>query len=75
VLYDGIALRLALFPIITVWFTIVTAPMALYLAVRHWKSPGSLVRRGKIQYILAMALSGLEICGWAIGVVYFISRR
>jgi hypothetical protein len=59
-LYDGIALRVALFPMITIWLTIVTAPMALYLAIRHWKSPGSLVRRGKIRFILAMALSGIQ---------------
>ena len=38
------ALRLALFPLITVWFTLVTAPIALYLAIRHWNSPMSIVR-------------------------------
>ena len=75
VLYNGIALRLALFPMITIYFTIVTAPMALYLAIRHWKSPGSLVRRSKIQFILAIALSGLQICAWVTGIVYFVSRR
>lgn len=75
ILYDGIALRLAVFPMITVWFTIVTAPMAIYLAIRHWKSPGSLVRRSKIQFILAMVISGLQICAWATWVVYLVSRR
>ncbi|HSR11607.1 MAG TPA: hypothetical protein VLS90_09170 [Thermodesulfobacteriota bacterium] len=63
-LYDGIALRLAVFPIITVWFTIVTAPIALYFAIRHWNSPMSIVRRSKIRYVLAMLISGLQILAW-----------
>ncbi len=74
-LYDGIALRLALFPMITIWFTTVTAPMALYLAIRHWKSPTSLIRRTKIRFILAIALSGLQIFAWATWIVYLVSRR
>jgi hypothetical protein len=63
-----------LFPMIIFWFTIVTAPMALYLAIRHWKSSGSLVRGNKIQFILAMALSGLQICAWATLIVRCVSR-
>ncbi len=75
VLYDGVALRIAVFPMITIWLTIVTAPMALYLAVRHWKSPTSLVRRTKTRFILAMALAGLQILAWTTGIVYFVSKR
>ncbi len=73
-LYDGIALRLALLPMITVWFTIVTAPIALYLAIRHWNSPMSIVRRSKIRLLLAMAISGLQVLAWAVLIVYFLSR-
>ncbi len=75
VLYDSVALRLALFPIITVWFTLITAPMVLYLAIRHWKSPASLVRRTKIRFIFAMTLAGLQILAWTTGIVYLVSRR
>jgi hypothetical protein len=63
-----------LFPMITIWFTIVTAPMALYLAIRHWKSPKSLVRRTKIRFIFAMALAGLQVLAWATGIIYLVSR-
>jgi hypothetical protein len=73
-LYDGIALRLALFPMITIWFTMVTAPIALYLAIRHWNSPMSIVRRSKIRFLLAMAISGLQILAWTVFIFYLLSR-
>lgn len=75
VLYDSTALKIAILPLIIFWFTLVTAPMALYLSIRHWKSPGSIVRRGRWRFIVAMLLSSLEILGWAFGIVYFISLR
>ncbi len=75
VLYDGVALRLALFPIITVWFTIVTAPAAIYLSIRHWNSPMSVIKRTKVRFILAIVISGLQILAWTTGIIYFISRR
>lgn len=75
VLYDSVALKIAVFPMITVWFTLVTAPIALYLAIRHWKSPTSLVRRTKIRFIFAVALAGLQILAWTTGILYFVSRR
>jgi hypothetical protein len=74
-LYDGTALRLALFPIITVWLTIVTAPIAIYLSIRHWNSPRSVVRRTRVRFILAIVISGLQILAWTTGIVYFVSRR
>jgi hypothetical protein len=74
VMYDSTALALALFPIITIWFTLITAPIALYLAIRHWNSPMSIVRRTKIRFVLAIALAGLQIIAWAIGIAYFVSR-
>jgi hypothetical protein len=64
-----------LFPMLLIWVTVVTAPIALYLAIRHWNSPLSLVRRSKIRFILAMAISGLQMLGWAAWIVYAVSRR
>ncbi len=73
-LYDGIALRLALLPMITIWFTLVTAPIALYLAIRHWNSPRSLVRKGRIRFLLAMAISVLQILAWTVFFAFYFSR-
>jgi hypothetical protein len=71
-LYDDIALAVAILPLL-IWFvTCITAPIAIYLVVRHWKSPGSLVRRGKGRFVLAFIFAGLELTGWcalAIGLL------
>jgi hypothetical protein len=64
VLYDDIALALAIIPVIFIWPTIITAPMSIFIALRHWKTPLSIVPRTKIRFIIAMFLSGLQITGW-----------
>src|SRR5881296_1693780 len=48
-LYDGIALSLAIAPLLIFYLTLVTAPMALYFAVRYWNAPRSIVHRTKIR--------------------------
>src|SRR5450432_3376511 len=50
-LYDRIALSLAIYPILIFYFTLITAPMTLFVAIRYWKSPPSLVRPGKIRFV------------------------
>jgi len=74
-LYDSTALKIAVLPVITIWFTLVSAPIALYLAIRYWNSPMSLVRRTKIRFVLAMVISSLQILGWSTWFIYWVSRR
>jgi len=63
-LYDSVALHLAVLPVL-IWFTtIITAPVAVFLAIRHWKTPSSIIRRTKIRLILAMLIAGGQIVGW-----------
>jgi hypothetical protein len=76
-LYDNIALALALYPVVLlfgIYFTCITAPMALYIAIRHWNSPGSIVHRTKIRFVFALILGVLELVGWA-ALVYFLTMR
>jgi hypothetical protein len=63
-LYDHVALVLATLPVLTIWLTLVTAPMAIYMALRHWNSPSSLLRRSRIRFVLAIILGALQIAGW-----------
>ncbi len=65
-LYDSIALSLAVIPAIFVWPSIVTAPMALYVALRYWKTPLSIVPRRRWRFVLAMVLSVPQILGWSV---------
>jgi len=68
-LYDGIALSLAIYPMLIFYFTLVTAPIALFVAIRYWNAPRSLVRRTKIRYITAIILASMQIAGW--GLLFF----
>lgn len=69
-LYDNQALSLALLPMLLFYVTIITAPAALWLVVRHWNSPGSLLPRTRIRFVLALLLASLQILGWiALGVI------
>jgi len=66
-LYDNMALLLAIAPIVSVllWFmTLFTAPAALFVVFRHWRSPSSLVPRTKVRFVIAGVAALLEIAGW-----------
>lgn len=73
-LYDSIALGLSIIPLITIWFTIVTAPMALFIAIRHWKTPVSILPRTKVRFIFAILLSLLQIGGWATVIIMIVRK-
>ena len=69
-LYDSMALAVAVYPMIFVWPTLLGAPIAIYLAIRHWNAPSSIIRRGKWRAVLAIILGSLQILGW---VAVFVS--
>jgi hypothetical protein len=70
VLYDNIALALALF----ICFSIFTAPIAVFMAVKYWNTPLSIVPRTKIRYIAAILLAGLQIVGGAWLILYLVTK-
>ncbi len=69
-LYDQSALSLAIFPMLFVFPTLVTAPMALYLAIRYWKAPTSLLPRTKLRFVAAILIASAQIAGWTF---FFVS--
>lgn len=63
-LYDVMAFNIALLSLL-VWFvSFITAPFALYLAIKHRKDPGSLLRARRVRLWIAIVLSCLIILGW-----------
>jgi len=74
VLYDSTALALAAYPLLIFYFTIVTAPMALYLAIRHWNTPTSIIHRTKVRFVVAITLAILEIIGWGVLIVVLVKH-
>ena len=75
-LYDSLALQLVTWP--AIWpftgLTIFTAPVALFVAIRYWKAPSSIVARSRIRLYVALALAILEIAGWAWLVLFMMSK-
>lgn len=72
-LYDSMALALATYPLLIFYFTVITAPMALYLTIRHWNAPSSVIPRGKWRFVVAGVLSLAEIVGWIVLLVALLT--
>jgi len=64
--YDTIALMVATVPILFYFITLFTAPLAIYLTVRHWNTPSGIISRSRIRFILAFILAGLQIAAWIL---------
>jgi len=73
-LHDSIALAVAIYPMLLVWVTIVTAPVTLFLVFRHRKTPLSLVRRSRWRAWLAVLFALMQIGGWLTLLAFFILK-
>lgn len=70
--YDNIALALAILPLlflITYWFTLIAAPMALFVAIRYWNAPRSMAHWTRFRFTIAIVIALLEIMAW---ITFFI---
>ena len=74
ILYDDIALSLAVVPMIIFYFSLLTAPIALFIAIRYWNAPGSIVARSKIRFVVAIGIATLQLLGWG-AIFYFLLRK
>jgi len=52
------------FAILSLLLTFITAPAAIFIALRFWKAPRSLVPRGRMRLYFALVLSVLQVAGW-----------
>ncbi|HTT64760.1 MAG TPA: hypothetical protein VMG35_23070 [Bryobacteraceae bacterium] len=73
-LYDSTALIVAAAPLLVWPFTAISAPIALFLAVRYWNRPLSLVRRWRWRSALAAAVALCEIGAWIWGITYLLLK-
>jgi hypothetical protein len=69
--HDSIALILAFAPMLFFYITLVTAPATLYIVIRHWNTPLSIVRRTKVRFVIAAVVALLQIVGW-IAVIFLL---
>ena len=73
--YDTIALAVALFSFLIYWLSIITAPLVIFLTVRYWRAPSSIIPRTKIRFILAFVIAGMQITGWILFFSNLISLK
>jgi hypothetical protein len=64
-LFDGIALALAVLPVLFWPLTLVTAPVALGFVIFGWRKPRSLVGGSRSKLIIAGLVAVLQLGGWA----------
>jgi hypothetical protein len=69
--HDSIALMLSLAPMLFFYITLVTAPATLYVVIRHWKTPLSIVRRTRVRFVIAAVVALLQIVGW-VAIIFFL---
>jgi hypothetical protein len=77
-LYDSIALSLALYPLLFICFIqmiIITASISLYVAIRYWNAPQSILRRTKVRFIAAIILALVDIACWACYIIFVTTRH
>jgi hypothetical protein len=73
-LHGRIAFSLAVLPIIAWPLTLFTAPAALYVALKNWNAPSSLVRSHRSAFVGAIIIAGLQVAAWSAGLVWLASQ-
>ncbi len=71
-LYDNMALHISIVSLLFWFFSFITAPVVIYLVVRHWRSQSSIMPRTKIRFMAAFLIAGLQIAAWSWGVYALI---
>jgi uncharacterized RDD family membrane protein YckC len=72
-MYDTVALAFATFPALLFWPVIFSAPAALYVVMRRWNAPRSLLPRTRIRFYLAALFAIAELAGFAVLIWTLIS--
>jgi hypothetical protein len=65
-IYDSMALSVAILPMLVIYFTFITAPIAVYMSIRYWNAPTSIIPRTKMRFIAAFIVGCVQIGGWIV---------
>lgn len=73
-LYDSLALGLAVLPVLIWPLTILSAPAALFIVIRYWSDPLSILPRTRIRFVIAALIALAQIGGWLTLLYFFIAN-
>jgi hypothetical protein len=68
--YDRLALTLSIAPMLLFYFTLITAPIVLFLTFRYWKASVSPVSKSRVRFIIASVLALLQLGGWTVFFIF-----
>ena len=72
-LWDGLALLLAVVPMVFWPFTLFTAPAAIFVVIKYWRRPLSIVPRTRVRFVIALLLALAQLVGWMLLGYYIIA--
>lgn len=74
ILYDKIALFLSIVPFTFIlwFFSIITIPATIFVVIRYWKTPCSIMSASKLRFVLAFIFASIQIVGWG-AFIYSVS--
>ncbi len=73
--YDTIAFAIAVGPLLFFPITLITGPVAIFLAFRYWKRPLALMHRNRWRFVAAILIGLLEVGGLGWLILYTLLRR
>ncbi len=62
-MYDSIAIALVTWPVVFWPVMLISGPAALFVIIRRWRAPGSIVPRTRVRYYIAGVLALAEMTG------------
>ena len=75
-LWDGVALVFAVVPILVWPMTLFTAPAVIFLVIKYWNRPLSVLPRTRVRLIFALLIALAQVFGWILlGYYAFASIR
>jgi hypothetical protein len=75
VAYDSIALTAAVGPLLVFPITLLTGPVAIFLALRYWRRPLPLMHSNRWRFVVAIVVSAIEFGGMSWFILYAVLRQ
>jgi hypothetical protein len=74
--HDSVALMVAILGFVPpiIYLSFISAPVVIFLAIRHWKSPLGLTQRSRSKLVVAAVIAGLQIAAWAALIIVLVSK-
>lgn len=55
------------------YFSLFTAPVALYYVIRYWKQPQGVLPRTRVRFVLAAVIAVAQLLGWVVLAVTLVN--